>query len=326
MRLTWGRWAGIAAILARGVIAGFAAGASPAAARGRNGRNGFPRYFNQAHSWGAIFTINPGGSGERQITHPPRGVLDDDPDWAPHGSLISFQRCLRGGDGPCSIYTIRPDGLRQVRVTPACTGTPSKCESDYAAGFSPDGNKLVFVDAHAEKTSIVTSDTRGRDRRTILPNRKNVELNDPQLSPDGKRLVYVLRQFKPKDRTAVFVANLNGSGAHLVSPWNLVAGDGPDWSPNGRWVLFRSNWPRVRQSQIFVVHPDGKALTRLTLFRRGTTVTSSSFSPDGRWITYGANGLGGQPDVWVMHADGSQMRPVTRTKAWDSAPDWGPAR
>src|SRR5262249_10269611 len=148
--------------------------------------------------------------------------------------------------------------------------------------------------------------------------------NDPQVSPDGKRLVYVLREFKPKDRTAVFVANIDGSRAHLVSPWSLTAGDGPDWSPNGRSILFRSDWPRVKQSPIYAVHPDGSALTRLTQFRKGTTVTSSSFSPDGKWITYGANGRAGQPDVWVMSADGTHMRAVTRTKAWDSAPDWGP--
>jgi hypothetical protein len=27
-----------------------------------------------------------------------------------------------------------------------------------------------------------------------------------------------------------------------------------------------------------------------------------------------------------MWKDGTGMRPVTRTKFWDSAPDWGPAR
>jgi TolB protein len=323
MTLKRSRCAGLAAFLALAVVAGLAAGASHATARGRNGRIAFRRYFNKDHSWGAIFTINPNGTGERQITHPPKGMLDDNPDWAPDGSLISFQRC---GANLCAVYTIRPDGLRQVRVSSVCHGKPAKCESDYSAGFSPNGKSLVFVDAHGAQTAIVMSDTRGRHRRTILPNRNDIELNDPQLSPDGKRLVYVLRDFTPKDRTAVFVANIDGSGAHLVSPWSLVAGDGPDWSPNGRWILFRSDWPRVKQSQIFVVHPDATALTRLTLVKRGTTVTSSSFSPDGKWITYGANGLGGQPDVWVMHADGGHMRPVTRTRSWDSAPDWGPAR
>ena len=112
----------------------------------------------------------------------------------------------------------------------------------------------------------------------------------------------------------------------LVTPWSLAAGDNPDLSPDGKWILFRSDVPRVKQSQIYLIHPDGMGLTRLTLFKRGTTVTSSSFSPDGKQIVSGASGVGGDPDVYFMRADGTKIRPVTRTKLWDSAPDWGPAR
>jgi hypothetical protein len=33
---------------------------------------------------------------------------------------------------------------------------------------------------------------------------------------------------------------------------------------------------------------------------------------------------GGEPDLFVMQANGTQIRPVTRSALWDSAPDWGP--
>jgi Tol biopolymer transport system component len=52
-------------------------------------------------------------------------------------------------------------------------------------------------------------------------------------------------------------------------------------------------------------------------------VLSSSYSPDGKRIAYGARINEGPADVYIMRSDGTGSRPVTRTPAWDSAPDWG---
>jgi TolB protein len=71
------------------------------------------------------------------------------------------------------------------------------------------------------------------------------------------------------------------------------------------------------------VRPDGSGLRPLTSFKAGTTVLSYSFSPDGKSITFAKSGRGGEPDIFVMRANGSDIRPVTRTALWDSAPDWG---
>jgi TolB protein len=53
-------------------------------------------------------------------------------------------------------------------------------------------------------------------------------------------------------------------------------------------------------------------------------VLSGSFSSDGKWIVHATDGIDGQADVFVMRADGTGNQPVTRSAAWDSAPDWGP--
>lgn len=131
---------------------------------------------------------------------------------------------------------------------------------------------------------------------------------------------------QPSDHPqAIFVANVDGTGVHRVTPWSLGAGDNEDWSPNGKWILFRS-YEEVegKQSQIYLSHPDGSGLRQLTHFKRGAIVTSSSFSPDGKWIVFATTGVGGNADLFVMRPDGSGMHPITRTKLWDSAPDWGP--
>ena len=51
---------------------------------------------------------------------------------------------------------------------------------------------------------------------------------------------------------------------------------------------------------------------------------STSYSPDGKWIVHATNGVDNNADIFVMRADGTGTQPVTRSKLWDSAPDWGP--
>ena len=65
------------------------AGATPP---GRNGAIAFKRYLDDAHSSSALFTIRPDGTGERQVTRPVGGELDDQPDWSRDGSRIVFTR------------------------------------------------------------------------------------------------------------------------------------------------------------------------------------------------------------------------------------------
>ena len=124
---------------------------------------------------------------------------------------------------------------------------------------------------------------------------------------------------------ALFVAAADGSHQRRLTPWSLDAGDNPDWSPNGKLILFRSPSSGFEGSQIYVIRPDGTGLRPLTRFKPGTSVLSYSFSPDGKWITFSKSGRGGEPDIFVMRANGTDIRPVTRSTLWDSAPDWGPA-
>src|ERR1043165_188658 len=86
-------------------VAVVALSASHATAPGKNGRIAFRRWFDKDQTWGAIFTINANGTGERQVTHPSRGTRDEQPDWSPDGSLIVFTRSLPGQ--PYAVYTVR---------------------------------------------------------------------------------------------------------------------------------------------------------------------------------------------------------------------------
>jgi Tol biopolymer transport system component len=292
----------------------------------------------------AIFTIDPNGKDERQLTDPDPGIQDSGPDWSPDGRRITFERC-RNPVSWCEVWTVGADGTGEKRLGPDClhVGPLPACEWRGWPAYAPDakiafGRGYVAGDGvlHGELDVMDGDDAGGTILGTILTVPGPL-LPVPiagaawQYAPDGARLVVNIVNSAlgtPPDAIALYVLEADGSSLRRITPYELRAGDGPDWSPDGRWILFRSNAQSTDAvgSQLYLVRPDGTDLRQLSHFEPGTRVLSSSFSPDGRWITVGLSGVGGQPDVYVMRTNGRAIRPVTRTLDWDSSPDWGPRR
>ena len=318
-----------AAIALVGVLAivagvGSAASTGHSTAPGKNGRVVFRRYLGPNKTRGTIFTIRADGRDTRQVTQP--SVANDEaPDWSPDGSRIAFRR-ERGPDG--AIYAMQADGTSLTRISAPCQRA-GHCEENFTPAFSPDGRAIVYASFAGTKWAIVIADQNGDKRRISVLSKYRGALDGTGFSPDGKRIIFERinhGRSRPKGGHAIFVVNVDGSGMARVTPWKLAGGDDPDWSPDGRWILFRSNVEAKKQSQLYLIHPDGSGLKQLTHHKEGTIVTSSSFSPDGRLIVYGTSGLGGNADLFVMRVNGRGARALTRTRLWDSAPDWGPAR
>ena len=160
------------------------------------------------------------------------------------------------------------------------------------------------------------------------------EDEEPQFSPDGTMLLFQrrnVRTARPVDGIAIWTLDLRTAREHRVTPYELQAGDTPDWSPDGRRILFHDNIDRPEESaNLYTVNYDGSHLTRLTFADDGITrYLGSSYSPDGKWIVFGRRPATGGPDanaadVFVMRTNGTHVRPVTETVLYDSYPDWGP--
>ena len=305
-----------------------------------NGKIAFRRYFNDDHSWGAVFTIRADGTRLRQITHPPQGIFDDQPDWAPDGSLIAFTRC-RPDPFPCLIFTMRPDGgaVRQLgSCPPDGTQGTEECTNDSTPQFSPDSKTLVFTESRGrvehnviQHSSSVVTNRDGTARQVIYRAAPySSDLQYPVFSPDGKRIVFERdnsSSSKPAGGMALFVVNVDGTHLRRITPWAERDGDNPDWSPDGRWILYRTHQDDpTAQSQFAIVHPDGSGARVLTHFAGGTHVASGSFSPDGASVTFAKGPEGGNIDVFTMSLGGGHVRRLTGSPLWDSAPDWGAAR
>src|SRR5713226_4282001 len=102
----------IPSLMALSLLVGVLLQATPALATypGKNGKIAFSTDFGPDPQ---IFTVNPDGSGQTQITSDADGHATN-PDWSPDGSKIVFQ-----GDatGAWEIYVMNPDGSDREQLT-----------------------------------------------------------------------------------------------------------------------------------------------------------------------------------------------------------------
>ena len=291
----------------------------------KNGQIAFHRSLDSAQTTQAIFVINPDGTGERRLTHPDPGVIDDQPDWSADGAKIAFERCAPAG---CEAWTMNADGSGAKRIGPS--------EERSAPAWAPDGKVLAVNRAFGSVENnqiefsqlvLVDSSTGRIIRRLDARSNFQGDTGGAGWAPDGTQVVFGRVNSStgsPPGAGAVFVVNADGTGLRRLTPWGLNGGDHPVWSPDGKLILFRAVSDEV-YGNLYTIHPDGTGLHKLTGYDSTTMVLSCSFSPDGRWITFAKSGVGGESDVFVMRADGSDIHPVTQTALPDSAPDWGPA-
>ena len=107
---------------------------------------------------------------------------------------------------------------------------------------------------------------------------------DPQVSPDGRRIVYSLAATDRESKQAssqLWVCDMDGGNPRRLT-WSGKRDGGARWSPDGRQLAFVSD--RVEKSGIFVMPVDGGEARELTRHRQ--PVGDLAWSPDGRQIAY----------------------------------------
>jgi Tol biopolymer transport system component len=183
------------------------------------------------------------GSNRVRLTSSPAAELDAQ--WSPNGRLLSYTRQLDTSGDQVSIWTIRPDGSRNRRLT---TGS--------LARWSRDGRRLLF-DRHEASFSnlyVYTLDT-GQAK----PITQGDVAEPGGWSPDGAHIVF-MRQDR-NGHSTIHVADADGSHVRRLTDGAADA-TAASFSPDGRHIVFTSN--RNGHDQVFVMRSDGAGMRNLS--------------------------------------------------------------
>ncbi len=114
---------------------------------------------------------------------------------------------------------------------------------------------------------------------------KNVA--DPQISPDGKQIAFVVTEYNLREgKSNSDLWLMNADGTHLRQLTHSEAADWhPRWSPDGKTILFLST--RKDGAQIWLLPVEGGEPRQLT--KMSTGVSDPVWSPDGKWIAFSSS-------------------------------------
>ena len=132
---------------------------------------------------------------------------------------------------------------------------------------------------------------------------------DPQISPDGMRVVYVRAEADfGKDRTDRQLVLIDvRTHAQRRLTWDRKGVSSPRWSPEGNAIAFMAldNDGKKPETQIFVLRMDGGDAEQITHAKNG--VDSFAWSPDGRRFAYTMQDDNPNPDAEKTHLDAFQV-------------------
>lgn len=221
-----------------------------------------------------------------------------------------------GGSDRAQIYSTTATGTKRHLLT------PDRKASSLSPSFSPNGRRIVFARAFKEADLwLMRADGSHRRPLTHTP---GVREADPGWSPDGKQVVFAVTQ--PHSLAGIWIIGVDGRNRQQLTHG---ADSHPSWSPNGAVIAFQRYDASTQIDSILVVPAAGGAPTTLSNNAPGFSDLQPDWSPNGSRILF-ASDRTDQPepfelDLWVMNADGSDLRQITNTPSRDEHdPVWSP--
>lgn len=261
------------------------------------------RSWQSGYSGSPLAVVAPDGRVVRELLPPEWDVRYAA--FSPDGRRIAFSGTAPPDLDP-EIYVIGVDGSGLQKLT-------DNHLADLGPAWSPDGRSLAFASARTGLFQIYRMRADGSGQRRLT--NQFEDCSNPAWSPTNAWIVAecelgwpTLVRMRPDGR---------GQRRILRSPYRTADVD-PDWSPDGKWIVFGRGGPGAPLQGVHMVRPDGTGLRRI--HPRGGEPT---FSPDGRSVAF-VHFDGTTQDLWVLPLGGSATKVHSLRGARVYAPDWAP--
>lgn len=204
--------------------------------------------------------------------------------WNAPTGLITFASDREDID---EVWTMTEEGDSLFRVT-----RHDSRQHFIEPSFSPDGQWIVFeVDTETpgriQQGSVwkVASDGSGL---TQLSDGTGGGIDDrqPNWSPVGDRILFQ-RRLPPSEDWDLYTMSTDGEDVQKVTGTPSSDTDA-SWSPDGRWIIYSSDYGNLTYPNIFIIQAEGGEPIRVTK-DDNREHGAPSWSPDGQWIAFEAH-------------------------------------
>lgn len=240
-------------------------------------------------------------SGRQQLVYTADEVIEA-PNWSADGRWLVFNA---GG----RLFRIAPTGGDPEQID---TGALADLNNDHV--LSPDGSTIYVSSDDGHLYAVPFAG--GTPRRVSNTHATPFHYYLHGISPDGETLAYVAVEQRHDERQ-VNVFTIPAAGGPDTRLTDLsMPNDGPEYSPDGRWIYFNSELAASRpgHAQVFRMNAaDGSGLEQLTF--DSYVNWFPHLSPDGRHVSVlsypqGTTGHPADKDVLLrlMAPEGGPMR------------------
>ena len=247
--------------------------------------------------------INADGT-DRDVILAVDDAIIEAPNWHPGGDFLVFNA---GGE----IWRINVDGTGLSRIE---SGTIRDLNNDHV--LSPDG-RTIYLSNQSDGALYSVPIEGGTPTKVSNDHATPHHYYLHGISPDGTTLSYVAVEGpEGKKRVNIFTIPASGGPDTRLSDVSYP-NDGPEYSPDGRWIYFSSERDATEpgHAQCYRMRPDGSGIERLSTSERVDWFPH--VSPDGThcvYISYPRGTLGHPPDkdvrLMLMPSDGSWHREI----------------
>lgn len=155
---------------------------------------------------------------------------------------------------------------------------------------------------------------------------KNITLS-PNWSPDGKKIAYsVFTKIYTKSGSVLSNASLYvldlATNKRVLTSFRPGMNSGAVFSKDGK-SIYLSMSMGSGSADIYKINLKGEIESRLTKGPAGAINVEPTLSPDGSKIAFSSE-RGGRPMIYVMNADGTNVKRLTYKGVYNSSPSWSP--